>query len=571
MDIKRNILAVILVGIVILITPAYLKWITPAGLSPAMLEEDENQDHPQKPSVNGGIKQVPVIENNKTGVAQKPERERLLFVETDLYSLTLSNSAGGSVYQYKLKSFKGSYDGFGDYVPSAPVMLVEREGRSCTPCIGLFDRDEQDYELINGFFMTAYEPNDTIYISPDDSIEVLSELDLGSGKKIVKNTVYYGNKYLSQHDYRLYGFEDTYRKNVELIWDKGLLPTEEKESEDNQNSAAIIYQSGEMDDLTIKKPDTIGRTIFEGNTDWVAIKNKYFIAALLPEKPGVYGTLSGNNALFGKREVTPEYRSSIGFPSNPGEINSKLYLGPQDYHLLGPAGESLEDAMNWGMKIIRPISKYLILNMLTFLHNPFGLFYINYGIVLILFAFVIRFVTGPLTKKSYVSNKKMQTIQPEVKKLQAKLKSSPQKMNQEVMALYKKHGVNPLGGCLPILIQMPLLLALFTVFRNTIEFRGAEFFWWIKDLSKPDVIFTLPFNIPIYGNGVAILPIIMGITMFLQQRLTSSSMDKSQKPMMYMMSGFFFLLFNQFPSGLNLYYAMLNILNILQQRSVKVT
>ena len=163
----------------------------------------------------------------------------------------------------------------------------------------------------------------------------------------------------------------------------------------------------------------------------------------------------------------------------------------------------------------------------------------------------------------------MQELQPQLQKLQQKHKKDPQRLNREMMGLYKKHGVNPLGGCLPMLLQMPLLMALFVVFRTTIEFRGQPFILWITDLSKPDVIFSLPFNIPVYGDGVAILPLLMGATLFLTMKMSSATMDKSQKPIMYFMNGFFILLFNGFPSGLNLYYTTYNIMSFFQQRGIR--
>tara|TARA_Y100000814_G_C12059321_1_gene308947 strand:- start:124 stop:546 length:423 start_codon:yes stop_codon:yes gene_type:complete len=138
-----------------------------------------------------------------------------------------------------------------------------------------------------------------------------------------------------------------------------------------------------------------------------------------------------------------------------------------------------------------------------------------------------------------------------------------------MVKLYKTEGVNPMGGCLPMLIQMPLLFSLFIVFRSTIEFRGAPFFWWIQDLSQPDVLFNLPFHVPIYGSHVGLLPIVLGVSMFLSQRLSMATMDKSQKPLMYIMTAFFFLLFNQFPAGLNLYYTIYNVLNYFQQKQLK--
>ena len=170
---------------------------------------------------------------------------------------------------------------------------------------------------------------------------------------------------------------------------------------------------------------------------------------------------------------------------------------------------------------------------------------------------------------SLLSHQEARKIQPQIKAVQEKYKKDPQKLNKEMMGMYKKHGVNPLGGCLPMLMQMPLLMALFIVFRSTIEFRGQPFIFWVKDLSQPDVVFTLPFNIPIYGSGVAILPLIMGATLFLTMRMSSATMDKSQKPVMYIMNGFFILLFNTFPSGLNLYYTAYNALSFLQQKGIR--
>jgi YidC/Oxa1 family membrane protein insertase len=201
----------------------------------------------------------------------------------------------------------------------------------------------------------------------------------------------------------------------------------------------------------------------------------------------------------------------------------------------------------------------------------------NYGVICILFAFIIRIFTGPLTKQSFLSNQKMQKVQPKMKKIQEKYKDDQAKLSQATMELYKKEGVNPLGGCLPILVQMPLLIALFQVFRKTIEFRGAEFLpFWITDLSQPDIILQFEFlkHIPgisfFFGHGIALLPIIMGVVMFLSMQMTATtSPDPSAKFAMYFMNAFFILLFNTFPSGLNLYYTIYNILNFIQQRQLK--
>jgi YidC/Oxa1 family membrane protein insertase len=167
------------------------------------------------------------------------------------------------------------------------------------------------------------------------------------------------------------------------------------------------------------------------------------------------------------------------------------------------------------------------------------------------------------------SMKEMQKLQPKIEELRKKYQNDPQRLNTEQMKLYKEHGVNPMGGCLPLLLQMPILIALFTVFRTTIELRHAPFIWWITDLSAPDTIYTLPFSIPIYGQHVNVLPIIMALSTILQQKMTSSSSTNPQQKMMtYMMPIMFFFMFNQFPSGLNLYYTLFNLLTVAQQKFI---
>jgi YidC/Oxa1 family membrane protein insertase len=221
--------------------------------------------------------------------------------------------------------------------------------------------------------------------------------------------------------------------------------------------------------------------------------------------------------------------------------------------------------MDFGWAFIRPISKAVLFSLKK-MHEYIP----NYGFVLILFSICVKLLVFPLTKKSYQSTAAMQLIQPEVAAIKEKHSSNPQKVNQLTMQLYKDKGVNPLGGCLPMMLQMPLLFALFIVFRTTIELRMEPFVWWIKDLSSPDIIFNLPFTIPIYGAHVAVLPMLMVVSMFIQQRMMSggAAQQPQQKTMQYFMTAFFFLMFNSFPSGLNLYYTLFNVLTILQQKLI---
>jgi len=162
------------------------------------------------------------------------------------------------------------------------------------------------------------------------------------------------------------------------------------------------------------------------------------------------------------------------------------------------------------------------------------------------------------------SMRKMQALQPMINEIREKYKDDTQKMNMQMMKLYKEYGVNPASGCLPLLLQMPILYALWAVFRSAIELRQANFVWWITDLANPDVILHLPFKIPLFGiNQLSGLALLMGITMFIQQKM--SIKDPRQKAMVYLMPILFTLMFNNFPSGLNLYYFLFNLISVVQQ------
>ncbi len=239
----------------------------------------------------------------------------------------------------------------------------------------------------------------------------------------------------------------------------------------------------------------------------------------------------------------------------------QIILTPIDYKILKSYNKELELTMRFPLDfIVRPIAQYFIIPFFLFLHS----FIPNYGIVIIIFAIVLKILLNPLTKKQMESMKRMGKLSPKINEIRERYKDDPNKANAQIMKLYKEEKINPAGGCLPLLLQLPILYALFAVFRSTIELRQAHFFWWIKDLSTPDVIFTLPFKIPLFGiNQIAGVATLMGITMFIQQKMTVT--DPKQKMMVYLMPILLTFLFYSFPSGLNLYYFVFNLLSIIQQ------
>jgi YidC/Oxa1 family membrane protein insertase len=370
------------------------------------------------------------------------------------------------------------------------------------------------------------------------------------GETITKTFIFNPGTYQIEVSLDLSGLEDALSQGLfTLSWLGGLPTTEVNKKDDLFYFRGYAYQGGELHDPKIKRNGGSNSQKIIGNTDWIATRSKYFISAIIPTIPAVgaeIGGLTVNDVPRYDLALQNDVRSSKSF---------KLYLGPLEYNRIKALNINLDRSMNLGWKPIRPIS----LGVLALLKAMYK--YIpNYGVVLIIFSILIKILVYPLTKKSHTSTAKMQQVQPQLAALKEKHKNNPQKLNKATMAFYKEQGVNPMGGCLPLLIQMPLLIALFTVFRTTIELRGAPFFLWIKDLSAPDTLFTIgefPINI---------LPLLMAATMILQQKMTPSPAMGQQKAMPYIMNIMFLFIFYRFPSGLNLYYTLFNLLTVIQQK-----
>lgn len=310
---------------------------------------------------------------------------------------------------------------------------------------------------------------------------------------------------------------------------------------ENLNRLAVYLKDGKKS--TIK---SINDTV--ESPQWAGLATKYFLVAIIEPPNNPYNV-----------RVNLENGQAKGLVLTkvaPEAVATEIYLGPKEYAVLKSAGYNLEKSMDLGWVILEPIS-LLMLNILNFIYGGIK----NYGLAIIILTILIKLILWPLTQKSFKSMQEMQKIQPHLKKLQEKYKQEPDKLQPEMMKLYKEHGVNPLGGCLPSLLQLPIFFALFATLNNAIELRGSSFLW-ITDLSRPDTIFhlgPLPINL---------LPILMGLTMFWQQAQTTSSntSDQTQKMMFYLMPVLMTVLFYGFPSGLTLYWFIFNLLTVLHQQ-----
>jgi YidC/Oxa1 family membrane protein insertase len=329
------------------------------------------------------------------------------------------------------------------------------------------------------------------------------------------------------------------------------------EADSAQEARSMAYVANHArDGITSWNLDESEPRVVEGPLNWAAFRSKFFVLALLAheeeevvaEDDFLGGMLVGRSAIGERAEV--EVTQTV---AAAGDFAYRVFMGPQEYARLSDLGEDMEEVNPYGWKFFRPIVRpfvSIIIGILTFLHDNLS---IGYGWVLVIFGVLMRVVFFPLHHKAMKAQLRNMAVQPLVQQIQKKHKDNPEKLQKEMMKLYKEHGFNPLAGCLPMLLPWPVLIALFFVFQNAIEFRGVEFLW-LPDLSARDPLF--------------LLPVFLGISMFLMQYVSYRSLDEPNpqlKIMMWVMPAMMVFIFLNLPSGLNLYYATANLATLPQQ------
>ena len=527
---RQSLLAFLLIGIIIVFYPWYMSLVSPVDVSTSdeyVVEQKASFDIEETPKQQ----KTQSIGNNNSSPLQT------INVKTNLYDLTISNKSGGSLMSYSLYSFSDHSDKL--------VNLID-ELNSNNLLLSFISVDGDKVSLNHNWSPLSSSRT----ISVDKGQKSLTYSTRYQGQTIEKKLTFYPDSYNIDIDV-LFKQPSKFisRNQYNLGWSGGLPPTEKNISNDYQFFEGFASLGGEHMGAKPKK-GKLTEESQKGSTLWSAIKTKYFISAIIPNDPGIAARVESE--LVDKR---PVYNTEIT-QSTSSSNSFTLYLGPLDYDNLKAFDVDLESNVDLGWALFRPIGQ-LISWMLTKMYAIIP----NYGVVVILFAFLIKLLLNPLTVKTFESTRKMQALAPEINKIKEKYKNDPQKMSRAQMELYKSSGANPMGGCLPMLIQMPILVSVFSIFRSKIEFRGAPFFGWIDDLSVPDTLTELG------GFPINILPVLMGSTMFIQQKMMAApNADANQKTMMYVLNAFFLFLFYSFPSGLNLYYFVFNLLSIIQQK-----
>jgi len=497
--------------------------------------------------------------------------EKIITLENDLVKMELS-TRGGNIKKYYLKKFKNWYainedEGKDFYNEHVQLINYSNGGDYNLSFV------TSDGKAINtGSLDFVFSGTKMYYkLTKSDSLSLSFSLNVDKNKKLIKKFLFYGDKYSMNTQVELIGMGSVISNGaIDLVWNNGIRFVEENTVDEARYSNASAFYGDEQVIIDASSAGEVVEKDFTGRIDWIAVRNKYFAAIISPMDPGKIdgGYIRGEHIVLKNQGIYEQYSTRLTIPiknSNSEKHEFSLYIGPVDYDILKAEGNKLEKIVDFGsffgLKfIVRPIAEYVLLPLFNFLH----MFIPNYGFVIIVFSLIIKAVLYPLTKSSLYSMKKMQLLQPKITEIKEKFKDDAQKMNKETMKLYSTYGVNPAGGCLPLVLQMPIFVALWGLFQVAIELRQQPFMLWINDLSQPDVIAHLPLKIPLFGiDKISGLALLMGITTFVQQKMTMK--DPKQQSLVYIMPVMLTLMFMSFPSGLNLYYFMFNLFSILQQ------
>jgi YidC/Oxa1 family membrane protein insertase len=575
---RNTIIAFVLIGAILV---AWLFMNTPERTEQTRKEQDttavieEKVEEPPKTIVEE--KRTPVNntgpkEETALGIFSNAQTDsgKIITIETNLAIYELSTK-GGNFHKVFLKNFNNwssaGVNGKEGFYNTSVQLINSSVGNAYN--ISFISNEGKAINTTSLNFITTPQRKHTI--TGEDTLLISFRMELSPSRAIEKKYLFKAGTYLIKSNIDFIGFNGLITDNTyDISWESGIRFVEKNSVNEAGFSSADIYYGDEK--VVLDAPGDGEKIIrdFNGRVDWLAVRNKYFAAIMIPSDPtqieGAYvegQTFPTKN--LGLKEI---YNVRLVVPFKGSDLERKsidLYIGPVDYDLLKEINLNLTALVDFGtffgLKfIVRPIAEYLLLPLLKFLN----MFIPNYGFVIIVFSLIIKIVVYPLTRKSFQSMKKMQLLQPKITELKEKFKDDPQKMNKETMKLYQTYGVNPAGGCLPILLQMPIFIALWGLFQAATELRQQPFIFWINDLSSPDVIYDLGFKLPLFGvQEISGLALLMGITTFIQQKMTIK--DPKQQALIYMMPIMLTILFMTFPSGLNLYYFMFNVFSIAQQ------
>ena len=490
--------------------------------------------------------------------------EKKIEVENDLMKVIFSNK-GGKVASVVLK----------DYLTYQGTPLVLFPDSASVFDMSFFIKQQFNNVQINtgDYYFVADSSFTPTFAADETSKNLTFRLDVDSAAHVDFVYTIYKDNYMIDFDVQFVGMENLLAQNqtdLEFTWQNvGMQNEKGFENENNYTTIAYKYPSDESVEQLRTSTEDKSETI-NSKVKWVAFKQQFFSSIFVAKDDFQNGTLGYSTFQPGEGKIKT-FRAKVSVPFTPqlSEYNFNFYFGPNKFSVLKKYDDlHFERLIPLGGWIVGWINRWLVIP--TF--DTLGAHIANYGIIILILTLIVKILISPLTYKSYLSSAKMRLLKPEVDKLNEKYPKPEDalKKQQAMMALYKSAGVNPMGGCLPLLIQLPILYAMFRFFPASIELRG-EHFLWADDLSSYDSILTLPFNIPFYGNHVSLFALLMAASMFIYSRInynqtagSAPQMAGMKFMMLYLMPIMMLFFFNNFASGLNYYYLLSNIITIGQ-------
>ncbi len=464
-------------------------------------------------------------------------------IETGLYAVTVSER-GGAVVDMVLKEYRERVE------PDAPPKSLISQGMIGGSYLLSANGDLRD-ELASGTYQSS-ESRDRITLDSEPFTLKLTN-QTTDGLRVEKIYTFSPHSYLIGLKINIFNDGATNGPNQLQVTLRNIMSFE------NQ-SYGFEGPSGLIDDSLVQlKPDDIEeQKKGEGRIQWVSNESRYFMNSLIPQEglqgqmfPAYEDKVLSNRLVFKTEPLGPQQQRSYDF---------SIFMGPKSLSTLRSLNNDLDRAIDFGWFdfIARPCLWFM-----NFIYR----FIPNYGVAIIILTIVTRLAFWPLAGKSYKSMSEMRKLQPLMQEIREKYKNDKARMNQEIMGLYRTYKINPMGGCLPMLIQLPVFFALYQMLYQAIELRHAPFIGWINDLAAPDRLFNFGFSIPLMQApyGIPVLTLIMGASMFLQQKMSPPPGDPAQARMMMLLPLVFTFIFINFPSGLVLYWLVSNIVSIAQQ------
>lgn len=544
MDQMRLLLALVLSFLVFMLWNVFFGQEAQQKPVPQLRQETQREKSSESiaPSPAPSALAKPVLESAATLKPARPSRQ--ITVETPLYKAIFSETGGG-ISRFILRQYRATAASdsplmnlFPDNLPvNGLVVGLSSKG------VGVFENEPFQANLDGDQLSLTDGTREIVFSSTDES-----------GLQIDKVYRFSADSYAIGFEVRLTNNTDQILKDSLVVALRNAFPAK-KNSQAFEGPSALVNRS--IEQISVDEIEKKGR--LTGQVSWVALESRYFASSLMPLKDQEaavrFEMLPGH--VVEAQYLEPEFALA---PRSRSNFEYQLFFGPKSMNAVRQVGHELSRMVDFGTFDVLAKPCLWLMNYLYAIIP-------NYGVAIIILTLLSKILLWPLGTKSYKSMSQMKKLQPLIQELRGKYKNDRKKMNEEIMRLHRTYNINPLGGCLPMVVQIPVFFALYRMLDQAIELRHAPFIWWINDLSAPDRLFHFNFAIPFMEPpyGIPVLTLVMGATMFWQQKMTPPAGDPTQAKMMLLMPVVFTFIFINFSAGLVLYWLVNNVLSIGQQ------